>query len=163
MEESLRPTNVLVDAANNTSLAPLDLGDGPAGTRAAGYNVTTLESFLAPRRLHSAPQVPPANSARQSAHPSAMKAAGRGRYAAQSLVTRGRAQVAADLARLRQTQKADGSWGFHPGVTTDNGKTWKNGSDDQKDNDPAPTALALSALAGLGFDDKDPSVRRGVD
>ena len=29
MYESLRPTNVLQDAANNTSLAPLDLGDGP--------------------------------------------------------------------------------------------------------------------------------------
>jgi hypothetical protein len=36
MYESLRPTNVLKDAANNTSLPPHDLGDGPAGTRVAG-------------------------------------------------------------------------------------------------------------------------------
>ena len=43
MYESLRPTNELPEAANNTSLSPLDLGDGPAGTRVAGFNVTTLE------------------------------------------------------------------------------------------------------------------------
>jgi hypothetical protein len=41
MYESLRPTNYLKDAANNTSLAPLDVGDGPAGTRVAGHNVCT--------------------------------------------------------------------------------------------------------------------------
>ena len=234
MYESLRPTNVLQDAANNTSLAPLDLGDGPAGTRAAGYNVTTLESFLPPRRLHSAQQIRTANFVLQSADPSGINAAGPGsnvgqsivyrfageilrraweqtrdekylaaleekaekiltvipKYsddlsnrieffvntfpasyvsargasdAAQSLVTQGRAQVAADVKRLRQIQKADGSWGFHPGVTTDNGLNWKNGNDDGKDVDPAPTALALSALAGAGFTDRDPAVRRGVD
>jgi hypothetical protein len=234
MYESLRPTNVLQDAANNTSLAPLDLGDGPAGTRAAGYNVTTLESFVAPRRLHSAQQIRTANFVLQSADPSGINAAGPGsnvgqsivyrfageilrraweqtrdekylvaleekadkilavgpKYsddlsnriefflktfppnyvsmrndsdAAKSLVIRGQAQIAADAARLRQIQKADGSWGFNPGITTDSGLHWKNGSDDPKDIDPAPTALALSALAALGFDDKDPAVRRGVD
>ena len=36
MYESLRPTNHLVDAAVNTSLAPNDLGDAPAGSRVAG-------------------------------------------------------------------------------------------------------------------------------
>ncbi|MEO8126825.1 MAG: hypothetical protein ABI822_07010, partial [Bryobacteraceae bacterium] len=234
MYESLRPTNVLQDAANNTSLAPLDLGDGPAGTRVAGYNVTTAESFIAPRRLHSAQQIRTANFVLQSADPSGINAAGPGsnvgqsvvyrlageilrraweqtrdekylaaleekaekiltvipKYsddlsnrieffvktfpasyvsargdsdAAQSLVTRGKAQVAADLHRLRQIQKSDGSWGFHPGVTTGNGMNWKSGNDDLKDIDPAPTALALSALAGSGFTDRDPAVRRGVD
>jgi hypothetical protein len=234
MYESLRPTNVLQDAANNTSLAPLDLGDGPAGTRVAGYNVTTLESLVPARRLHSAQQIRTANFVLQSADPSGINAAGPGsnvgqsivyrfageilrraweqtrdeRYigaleekaeklisvipkysddlsnriefftktfpptyvaarggsdAAQSLVTRGRAQIAADERRLRSIQNPDGSWGFNPGVTTDNGRTWKNGTDEIKDIDPAPTALALTALAGLGYDDGDPAVKRGVN
>jgi hypothetical protein len=233
MYESLRPTNTLQDAANNTSLAPLDLGDGPAGTRVAGYNVTTLESLLAPRRLHSAQQIRTANFVLQSSDPSGVNAAGPGsnvgqsvvfrftgeilrraweqthdeRYlasleqkaetligvvpkysddlsnrieffvktfpanyvaarldspAAQSLWTRGRAQIAADERRLRGIQKPDGSWGFNPGVTTDNGFTWRNASEDPKDVDPAPTALALTALAALGYDDHDPAVKRGV-
>ncbi len=233
MYESLRPTNTLQDAANNTSLAPLDLGDGPAGTRVAGYNVTTLESLMAPRRLHSAQQIRTANFVLQSSDPSGINAAGPGsnvglsivyrfageilrraweqtrdeRYisaleqkaekligvspkfsddlsnrieffiktfpanyvsargdsdAAQSLWTRARAQIAADERRLRGIQKPDGSWGFHPGVATDWGLTWKNGSDDPKDIDPAPTALALTALAALGYDDRDPAVKRGV-
>ena len=46
--QSLRPTNVLKDAANNTSLAPLDLGDGPAGTRVAGHAIVALERFMIP-------------------------------------------------------------------------------------------------------------------
>ncbi|HUS07773.1 MAG TPA: HEAT repeat domain-containing protein, partial [Bryobacteraceae bacterium] len=233
MYESLRPTNTLQDAANNTSLAPLDLGDGPAGTRVAGFNVASLESVVAARRLHSAQQVRTANFVLQSSDPSGINAAGPGsnvgqaivyrfageilkraweqtrdeRYlaaleqkaekligvspkytddlatrieffvktfpagyvsarggadAAQSLWNRGRAQIAADERRLRGIQKPDGSWGFHPGVTTDTGFTWKNGSDDAKDIDPAPTALALSALAALGYDDHDPAVKRGV-
>ncbi|MDQ1471662.1 MAG: hypothetical protein QOJ99_3142 [Bryobacterales bacterium] len=234
MYESLRPTNVLQDAANNTSLAPLDLGDGPAGTRAAGYNVTTLEKFLPPRRLHSAQQIRTANFLLQSADPSGINAAGPGsnvgqsivyrfageilrrawertndeKYlaaleqkaekiltvrpqysddlsnrieffrktfppnyvaargdsdAAKALVDKGEKQVDADLIRLRAIQKPDGSWGFNPGVATADGPKWKNGSDDPKDIDPAPTALALSALSALGFTDKDPAVRRGVD
>jgi len=52
MYESLRPTNVLKDAANNTSLPPHDLGDGPAGTRVAGHNVLTLETVVPRRKLH---------------------------------------------------------------------------------------------------------------
>ncbi len=234
MYESLRPTNVLQDAANNTSLAPLDLGDGPAGTRVAGFNVATLEAVVAPRQLHSAQQIRTANFVLQSADPSGINAAGPGsnvgqsivyRFAGEilgrawsdtrdekylkaieeraekilgvvpkysddlsnriefvlktfpvnyvaareesapavSLVTRLHAQIAADERRLRGIQKSDGSWGFHPGVTTDNGYTWTNGSDDPKDVDPAPTALALTALAALGYDDKDPAVKRGVD
>ncbi|MEJ7605941.1 MAG: hypothetical protein WKF37_06675 [Bryobacteraceae bacterium] len=41
--------------------------------------------------------------------------------------------------------------------------TWTNGTDDPKDIDPAPTALALTALAALGNSDRDPAVKRGVD
>ncbi len=221
--ESLRPTNVLQDAANNTSLAPLDLGDGPAGTRVAGYNITTLEGVVAPRRLHSVQQIRAANFLLQSADPSGINAAGPGsnvgqsvvyrfsgeilrraweqtrderylkaleekaertlavmaRYSddlsnrilfvrdtfpanyvsargddqeAQNLVTRLHAQIATDEVRLRALQKPDGAWGFDP-----------KGSTDPKDTDPAPTALALSALASLGYDDRDPAVRRGVE
>jgi hypothetical protein len=226
MYESLRPTNVLVDAANNTSLAPLDLGDGPAGTRVAGFNVATLEKILPARQLHSAQQIRTANFVLQSADPSGINAAGPGsnvgasivfRFAGEilarawndtrnekyrkaleekaekilavspkysddlsnriefvvntlpagavdaNLMARLRAQIAADERRLRGIQKPDGAWGFHPGVTTDNGWTWVNGSDDPKDSDPAPTALALTALAALGYDDRDPQVKRGVD
>lgn len=234
MYESLRPTNVLQDAANNTSLAPLDLGDGPAGTRVAGYNVVTLETMVAPRQLHSAQQIRTANFMLQSADPSGVNAAGPGsnvgqsivyRFAAEilrrawndtrdekylkaieekaekiltvvpkysddlsnriefvqktfpanymmargesdqakALLARLHAQVAADERRLRGIQKPDGTWGFNPGLTTDNGWTWKNGSDDPKDADPAPTALAVTALAALGYDDRDPAVKRGVD
>jgi hypothetical protein len=233
MYESLRPTNVLQDAANNTSLAPLDLGDGPAGTRAAGYNVVTFENVVPARRLHSAQQIRTANFMLQSADPSGINAAGPGsnvgeaivyrfsgeilrrayeqardekylkaieekaektiavrpKYtddlanrilffidtfpanyvalreesdAAQTLQTRGRAQIAADERRLRQIQKPDGSWGFNPGVTTDDGYNWKNATDSAQDIDPAPTALALSALKALGYDDRDPAVKRGV-
>lgn len=234
MYESLRPTNVLQDAANNTSLAPLDLGDGPAGTRVAGFNVTTLETMVAPRQLHSAQQIRTANFVLQSADPSGVNAAGPGSNVGQSIVyqfagqilrrawsdtrdekylkaiedkaeriltvvprfsddlsnriefvvktfptnylnvrdgsanavalmTRLRAQIAADERRLRAIQKPDGSWGFNPGVTIDNGRTWKNGTDEPKDIDPAPTALAVSALAALGYDDRDPAVKRGVE
>jgi HEAT repeat protein len=234
MYESLRPTNVLQDAANNTSLAPLDLGDGPAGTRVAGFNVATIEKLIPARQLHAAQQVRTANFVLQSADPSGINAAGPGSNIGQALVyrfateilrrawadtrdekylrameekaarilsvmprysddlsnrieftlktfppeyvdarggsdealslrARLSAQAAADERRLRGIQKADGSWGFHPGVTTDNGWTWKNGSEDPKDSDPAPTALALTALAALGYDDRDPAVKRGVD
>jgi hypothetical protein len=223
MYESLRPTNQLQDAANNTSLAPLDLGDGPAGTRVAGYNVTTLEALLPARRLQSAQQIRTANFVLQSADPSGINAAGPGSNIGQALVyrfageilrrawdqtrdekylaaleqkaeriltvrprysddysnrieffkktfpsnyvaVRGEsdsakalwkkleAQVIEDEARLHAIQKPDGSWGFNPA-----------GATDPKDTDPAPTALALSALAALGFDDHDPAVKRGVD
>jgi hypothetical protein len=81
---------------------------------------------------------------------------------AKALVTRIEAQVASDENRLRAIQKADGAWGFNPGVATEDAK-WKNGTDDPKDIDPAPTALALTALAALGYTDRDPAVKRGVD
>lgn len=229
--ESLRPTNELVEAANNTSLAPLDLGDGPAGTRVAGFNITTLEGLVPARRLHSKQQIRAANFVLQSADPSGINAAGPGSNIGQALVYRfageilKRAhavtrnpkytealeekarkilevnprfsddlsnrilffqdvfprdyirqkgetdeakafqkkiddQVAADALRLRATQRPDGMWQFDPG--TRNGNQWRVKNDDT-DVDPAPTALALTALHSLGFDDRDSQVKRGVD
>lgn len=231
--ESLRPTNELVEAANNTSLAPLDLGDGPAGTRVAGFNVTTLEGLVPARRLHGKQQIRAANHVLQSADPTGINAAGPGSNIGQALVYRFASeilkrawlqtrnpkyleameekarlmlkvnprfsddlsnrilffrevfpapaewlarkgetdevkaflksiadQVATDTARLRAIQRADGMWQFHPGVRE--GAGWKLVVDD-KDADPAPTALALTALHALGFDDRDPQVKRGVE
>lgn len=231
--ESMRPTNVLAEAANNTSLAPLDLGDGPAGTRVAGYNVTTLETLIAPRRLHAAQQIRAANFVLQSADPSGINAAGPGSNVGQAIVYRFSGEILkaawlrtrnpkyldaleekarkmlgitvkysddlsnrilfvrdtlppdfaalrgdgdevkklvaelkrqsdVDEQRLRQTQREDGAWGFDPGVSSDGGVSWKVTTKDPKDIDPAPTALALSALASRGFDDRDPAVKRGV-
>jgi hypothetical protein len=222
MYECLRPTNELPEAANNTSLAPLDLGDGPAGTRVAGFNLTTLEKLIAPRRLHAAQQQRVANFMLLSNDPSGINAAGPGsnygqtvvyRFAgeilwrayqdtrnekyregfdakvkkmleerarftddhanrilflkeifpadyaarrgdtdeAKALAARVAQQIADDTAALRKLQKPDGLWGFAA-----------QGSVDPKDADPAPTALALNALAALGFDDRDPQVKRGV-
>ena len=71
MYESLRPTNVLKDAANNTSLPPHDLGDGPAGTRVAGHNVLTLETVIAPRKLHSSSKSAPPTTCCRPATPAA--------------------------------------------------------------------------------------------
>ncbi|HUQ95850.1 MAG TPA: hypothetical protein VM120_29505 [Bryobacteraceae bacterium] len=88
MYESLRPTNDLIDAANNTSLAPLDLGDGPAGTRAAGFNVVLAEKVTPPRRLHSAQQIRTANFVLQSADPSGINAAGPGSNVGAAVVFR---------------------------------------------------------------------------
>ncbi|MFO0363106.1 MAG: hypothetical protein ACK55F_00270 [Acidobacteriota bacterium] len=221
MYESLRPTNTLAEAANNTSLAPLDLGDGPAGTRAAGWNASTAEDFLAPRRLHAMQQIRAANHVLQSADPSGINAAGPGsnvgpavvyrfagkilaeaykktrnekyllaleekaekllatnpRYADdlanrilfstdifiprdENLAARLKAQALADLRRLRQLQRPDGLWQFDPGSSPD-GFTWKLKTDDA-DVDPAPTALALTALSAMGFTDSDPQVKKGV-
>ena len=233
MYECLRPTNTLKDAANNTSLAPLDLGDGPAGTRAAGWNVSTIEQLIAPKRLHSAQQIRAANHVLQSSDPSGINAAGPGsnvgqsivyRFAgtilrtafdktkndkylialeekanlilgvaprynddlsnrilffqevfpknyvtlkgdseeAKNLIARAGAQVAADERRLRQTQRPDGMWQFDPGKAEDAmGLQWRI-KDDEKDIDPAPTALALTALHSLGYNDRDPAVKKGV-
>jgi hypothetical protein len=88
MYESLRPTNELREAANNTSLAPLDLGDGPAGTRAAGFNVVTSEKVTPARRLHSAQQLRTANFVLQSADPSGINAAGPGSNVGAAVVYR---------------------------------------------------------------------------
>lgn len=208
MYECLRPTNELAEAANNTSLAPLDLGDGPAGTRAAGFNVVMAEMLTQPKRLHSAQQVRTANFMLQSADPSGINAAGPGSNYGQAIVyrfagtilerawrdtknpkyfealeekaqkllelkprytddpanrveffrkvfpTAGHkwekqimAQVRADELALRKAQRREGCWGF----------------DDKGECDPAPTALALTALGALGFDDRDAAVKRGVD
>jgi hypothetical protein len=88
MYESLRPTNELAEAANNTSLSPLDLGDGPAGTRVAGFNIVNYERVAAPRRLHAAQQQRTANFVLQSADPSGINAAGPGSNIGQAVVYR---------------------------------------------------------------------------
>ncbi len=208
MYECLRPTNVLVEAANNTSLSPLDLGDGPAGTRAAGFNVVMAEMLTGPKRLHSTQQLRTANFMLQSADPSGINAAGPGSNYGQAVVYRfagtilERAwrdtknpkyfealeekaqklldlkakyvddhanrveffrkifplaghklepgildQIHADEWSLRKLQKPEGCWGF----------------DAKGECDPAPTALALTALAALGFDDREEVVKKGVD
>jgi hypothetical protein len=86
MYESLRPTNYLKDAANNTSLAPLDVGDGPAGTRVAGHNVCTAERAIQARKLHSMQAIRTANHTLQTADPSGINAAGPGSNVGQSVV-----------------------------------------------------------------------------
>ncbi len=207
MYECLRPTNELAEAANNTSLAPLDLGDGPAGTRAAGFNLLHAEMVTAPKRLHSAQQQRTANFMLQSADPSGINAAGPGSNYGQAVVYRfagailerawkdtgnpkyleameekaqkllslkprftddfaNRAiffrdnfptghklepeilkQIHDDEHSLRHWQHSEGCWSFE-----------KSG-----ECDPAPTALAITALAALGFDDRDAAVKKGVD
>ena len=76
--QSMRPTNKLVDAANNTSLQPLDLGDGPAGTRVAGHSVVAFERFCSPRKLQSQQAIRAANFVLQSSDPTGINAAGPG-------------------------------------------------------------------------------------
>src|SRR5262252_1172541 len=273
MYESLRPTNYLKDAANNTSLAPLDVGDGPAGTRVAGHNVCTAERVVPARKLHSMQAIRAANHVLQTADPSGVNAAGPGSNVGQSVVynyageilrtawdrtshpryfasleekaekmlgvfprysddlshrieffkrffpqdyaaqnqrarsiqqslppeppekkeepapkpaadgkpaeppparfpayqlksedeaaklwARIQEQLKKDEARLRAIQNADGSWGFDPGKSDDDGKTWKTDGE----FDPAPTALALIAFQALGHNAEDAAVARGV-
>jgi hypothetical protein len=86
MYECLRPTNELKDAANNTSLAPLDIGDGPAGTRAAGFNIVNAEQVLPARKLHSKQQVRTANFVLQTADPGGINAAGPGSNIGRNIV-----------------------------------------------------------------------------
>ncbi len=86
MYESMRPTNYLKEAANNTSLAPLDVGDGPAGTRVAGHNVCTAERVWPARKLHSMQAIRAANHVLQTADPSGINAAGPGSNVGQSVV-----------------------------------------------------------------------------
>ena len=78
MYESLRPTNELVDAAVNTSLAPNDLGDAPAGSRVAGRNVVLHERTFGPKKLHSYQQKRTANYVLQTNDPQGINAAGKG-------------------------------------------------------------------------------------
>ena len=66
---------------------------------------------------------------------------------ASKLLTRIQEQLKKDEARLRAIQNADGSWGFDPGKSSDDGKTWKTNGE----FDPAPTALALIAFQALGY------------
>ena len=84
--QSMRPTNKLIDAANNTSLAPLDLGDGPAGTRVAGHSVVSVERFRAPRVLQSKQAIRAANFVLQSGDPGGITAAGPGANVGKSVV-----------------------------------------------------------------------------
>ena len=86
MYESLRPTNYLKEAANNTSLAPLDVGDGPAGTRVAGHNLCTLERVVPPRKLHSKQLIRAANHVLQTSDPSGINASGPGSNVGKSVV-----------------------------------------------------------------------------
>ncbi len=86
MYECLRPTNTLKDAANNTSLAPLDFGDGPAGTRAAGFNIVNAERFLVPSKLHAKQQFRTANYMLASSDPGGINAAGPGSNVGQVVV-----------------------------------------------------------------------------
>lgn len=78
MYESLRLTNELEDAAVNTSVAPNDLGDGPAGTRVAGRNIVLYERTHQPKKLHRHWQQRTANYVLQTADPKGINAAGRG-------------------------------------------------------------------------------------
>ena len=78
MYESLRLTNELEDAAVNTSVAPNDLGDGPAGTRVAGRNIVLHERTHRSKKLHRHWQQRTANYVLQTADPEGINAAGRG-------------------------------------------------------------------------------------
>ena len=84
--QSMRPTNVLVDAANNTSLRPLDIGDGPAGTRVAGHSVVAVERVRRPRVLQSMQAIRAANFILQTNDPGGINAAGPGANVGRSVV-----------------------------------------------------------------------------
>lgn len=84
--QSMRPTNTLIDAVNNTSLPPLDLGDGPAGTRVAGHAAVCYERFRPPRKLQSWQAIRAANNVLQTADPSGVNAAGPGANVGQGVV-----------------------------------------------------------------------------
>ncbi|MFN3649622.1 MAG: HEAT repeat domain-containing protein [Armatimonadota bacterium] len=246
MYECLRPTNELQDAANNNSVPPLDLGDGPAGTRVAGFNIATVERVFPPRKLHSKQQIRAANHVLQTGDPDGINAAGPGsnvgeaivqlfgaeilsaawkstgdpryfrsletrarevlkdvpaytddlavrldffgrvfpldKYPEQAqraaeaenaagqpqkggpgevaaLLEQARAQVVRDEDRLRQIQNPDGSWGFHPGSSTDGGRSWTR---ENSEWDPAPTALAITGLTSIGRTKDDPAIAGGV-
>lgn len=84
--QSLRPTNELKDAANNTSLRPLDIGDGPAGTRVAGHAVVSLERFMSPRKLQGMQAHRTANYVLLTSDPGGINAAGPGANVGQGVV-----------------------------------------------------------------------------
>ena len=58
MYESLRPSVKLKDAAVNTSLAPNDLGDAPAGSRVAGRNIVLHERTFPAEAAAQLPATP---------------------------------------------------------------------------------------------------------
>lgn len=87
MYECLRPTNELKDAAVNTSLAPLDIGDGPAGTRAAGFNIVNGEENFPAKKLHSKQQIRTANYMLLTSDPGGINAAGPGSNIGQNIVS----------------------------------------------------------------------------
>ncbi len=84
--QSMRPTNKLIDAANNASLAPLDLGDGPAGTRVAGHAAVSYERYRPARKLHSFQAIRAANNILQTSDPTGVNAAGPGANVGQGVV-----------------------------------------------------------------------------
>jgi hypothetical protein len=84
--QSLRPTNELKDAANNTSLRPLDIGDGPAGTRVTGHAVMSLERFMSPRKLQGMQAHRAANYILLTSDPGGINAAGPGANVGQGVV-----------------------------------------------------------------------------
>ena len=84
--QSLRPTNELKDAANNTSLRPLDIGDGPAGTRVAGHAVNSLERYHPARKLQGKQSYRTANYVLLTADPGGINAAGPGANVGQGVV-----------------------------------------------------------------------------
>jgi hypothetical protein len=91
--QSMRPTNQLIDAANNASLAPLDLGDGPAGTRVAGHAAVAYERYRPPSKLHSFQAIRAANNILQTADPSGVNAAGPGANVGRGVVLNYAAEV----------------------------------------------------------------------
>ena len=78
MYESLRPSVKLDDAAVNTSLAPNDFGDAPAGSRVAGRNIVLHERTFEPKKLQSHQQRRTANYVLLTADPQGINAAGKG-------------------------------------------------------------------------------------
>lgn len=97
--QSLRPTNKLIDAANNTSLAPLDTGDGPAGTRVAGHAIASAEAIGAPRKLQSKQLLRCANFILQTGDPGGVNAAGPGANHGQGVVFNYTGEVLAEAWR----------------------------------------------------------------
>jgi hypothetical protein len=103
--QSMRPTNELVDAANNTSLAPLDIGDGPAGTRVAAHSMISLERFLPARKLQGKQFLRASNFILQTADPGGINAAGPGANVGKGVVYNYTGEVLAEAwTRYRNPQ-----------------------------------------------------------
>lgn len=110
MYESLRPSIRLEDAAVNTSLAPNDLGDAPAGSRVAGRNIVLHERTFRPKRLHSYQHRRTANYVLQTADPQGINAAGKGSNFGPNVVFKFAAEI---LERSwRDTGNPEFFWGL---------------------------------------------------